>query len=344
MKIVHFQRRPGATYHFSIERLFETVRANLPRHVDCKLVVSRHVSTGLWHRLHNMIAAAFLQGDVNHVTGDIHYVTCLLRRKRTVLTILDCGPMASLRGWRRWLFQVFWLQLPARRAALITTISGFSKSEILKYVRCHPDKVRVVGVPVGCEFQPHPKQFNATRPAILQIGTQPNKNLERVAEALRGLSCELRIVGTLSEPQRAALESCGIEYTNSASLTNAELVGEFRNCDMVVFASTYEGFGMPIVEANAIGRPVIAGNVCSMPEVAGDAALLVDPFDVRSIREGILTIVRDHRWREELVGNGFVNARRFTPDTIAAEYHRIYTEVWQSAIGFASVVSPREAS
>ena len=59
------------------------------------------------------------------------------------------------------------------------------------------------------------------------------------------------------------------------------------NTDILSFVSTYEGFGMPIVEANAIGRVVVTSNVLSMPEVAGNAAHLVDPFDVNSIREGI---------------------------------------------------------
>jgi glycosyltransferase involved in cell wall biosynthesis len=238
--------------------------------------------------------------------------------------------MAFLRGWRRRLFQRFWLQWPARRCCLITTISEFSKSEILRYVACPPAKIRVIGVPVGSEFRADRKEFNERCPLVLQLGTQPNKNLERVAEALRGLSCRLRIIGTLSVTQRAALTASGVEYTSVSSLTDADLVEEFRQCDMVVFASTYEGFGMPIVEANAMGRPVVAGNACSMPEVASDAACLVDPLDIESIRTGILSIFRDDVYRDGLVRKGFINARRFTPEAIARQYQQAYIDIHQS--------------
>jgi len=326
-KLVHFQRRPSTTFHFSVERQYHSVRSSFPAEVDCSLVISRFNSHGVWRRVYNMVQAALLQRDINHITGDIHYVGSLLRRDRTILTILDCAPMTALRGWRRQVFQLFWLQLPVRRAALITTISEFSKSEILRYVHCSPAKVRVIGVPVGIEFRADVKEFNPKCPVILQIGTQPNKNLERVVEAIRNLSCRLRIIGTLSNPQRSILASCGTEYSNAVSLTGAQLVEEFQRCDLLVFASTYEGFGMPIVEANAIGRPVIAGNVCSMPEVASDAACLVDPFSADSIRAGIVRVIEDQRYRENLIRNGFLNAQRFTPEAIAHQYHQTYLEV-----------------
>ena len=331
MKLVHFQRRPSTTFHFSVERLFHSVRTNLPAQVDCRLVISRFSSNGVWRRLYNMVQAALLEGDVNHITGDIHYVGYLLSRRRTILTILDCAPMSSLAGWRRRLFQLFWLRLPARRAALITTISEFSKAEILRYVRCRPDKIRVIGVPAGAEFGADLKDFNEERPRILQVGTQPNKNLERVAEALRSLPCSLRVIGELSDSQREILNSCGIDYSNTSSLTNTQLLEEFRQCDVLVFASTYEGFGMPIVEANAVGRAVVAGNVCSMPEVASDAACLVDPFQVDSIRRGIQRVIQDRTYREALIRNGLDNARRFTPKAIASQYLQIYLEVYDES-------------
>ena len=95
----------------------------------------------------------------------------------------------------------------------------------------------------------------------------------------------------------------------------------------MTFVSTYEGFGLPIIEANTVGRAVIAGNVSSMPEVAGDGALLVDPTDISAIRAGIKRIIEDPEFRTELIERGQQNARRFDPDTIAAQYLSIYREV-----------------
>ena len=100
---------------------------------------------------------------------------------------------------------------------------------------------------------------------------------------------------------------------------------------MLVFASTYEGFGMPIVEANAVGRAVVAGNVCSTPEVASDAACLVDPFQVDSIRRGIQRVIQHRTYRETLIRNGLYNARRFTAKAIASQYLQIYLEVYDES-------------
>jgi glycosyltransferase involved in cell wall biosynthesis len=97
---------------------------------------------------------------------------------------------------------------------------------------------------------------------------------------------------------------------------------------MVVFASTYEGFGLPIVEANATGRPVVTSNIFSMPEVAGDAGCFVDPFDASSIRAGIVRVVEDEAYRQGLIKKGFKNVKRFRADAIAHQYAELYNDLF----------------
>jgi glycosyltransferase involved in cell wall biosynthesis len=97
--------------------------------------------------------------------------------------------------------------------------------------------------------------------------------------------------------------------------------------DLVSFVSTYEGFGLPILEANAVGRPVVTSNVSSMPEVAGDAACLVDPFDVASIRSGILRTIEDREYRERLICNGFDNVQRYVPEKVTYKYIELYRRI-----------------
>jgi len=96
---------------------------------------------------------------------------------------------------------------------------------------------------------------------------------------------------------------------------------------MLAFVSTYEGFGMPIVEANKIGRPVITANVSSMPEIAGEAALLVDPLNATSIKAGILKIIENDAYREKLIENGLINAGRFDGNHLAQKYFKLYEKV-----------------
>jgi glycosyltransferase involved in cell wall biosynthesis len=206
----------------------------------------------------------------------------------------------------------------------VSVISESTKNELFQYIKIDPHKVRIVHLPVSADFQPVSSQFNSTKPVILQLGTRSNKNVERVAQAIQGISCHLRVIGNLNDDQLTVLRHCGTDYSSVSNISNEQVVDEYSLCDMLIFASTYEGFGLPILEAQATGRPVVTSNIMSMPEVAGDAACLVDPFDISSIREGIQQIINNPAYREELVQRGFENVERFRPEKIAQKYANIY--------------------
>jgi glycosyltransferase involved in cell wall biosynthesis len=323
LHVTFFHRRPqGANY--SIERLFDDVRLALPEGVEAKVAVSRFQSKGFWWRIYNILEAVFRQGDVNHVTGDVHFLTYLLRGKRTIITIHDLVTVHSLRGWRRTIFLFFWYWLPIKRAALVSVISESTKKDLLQYININPRKLRVIYNCVSDLFTPTPKKFNTEKPVVLQIGTGSNKNILRVAQALQGVTCHFRVIGRLNSDQLATLRQYGLEYSFVSDISDAQIIDEYCHCDMLVFASTYEGFGLPIIEAQAIGRPVVTSNILSMPEVAGVAASLVDPFEVASIRAGILKVINDPIYREELVSQGYENVTRFRAQKIAQEYADIY--------------------
>jgi glycosyltransferase involved in cell wall biosynthesis len=162
---------------------------------------------------------------------------------------------------------------------------------------------------------------------LLQIGTAHNKNIVNVAKALSGIPCHLRIIGKLSEELISKLLACDIDYSSASNVSDQDIINEYIKCDVLIFASTYEGFGMPIVEANAVGRPVITSNLLSMPEVAGDAACLVDPYDVHDIRRGVLRVLSDDTYRNDLIMNGIKNALRFRSQQIANQYAQLYREI-----------------
>ena len=326
MRVTFFHRHPQEGF-FSIEGLFADVRRTLPDTIHARVAVSRFPSRGIWRRLYNVAEAAFRQGDINHITGDIHYLALMLRKKKTLLTIHDLVSAHRLCGWRKALFLFLWYWLPVRRAGMVSVISKSTKEELLRHIKVDPRKVKVVYDCVSDNFKPAAREFNAAKPLILQVGITPNKNIKRVAEALQDIPCSLRVIGNPDEDTRIMLQRYKIDYSCVFNISFEEIIDEYRQCDMVVFASTYEGFGLPILEAQATGRPVVAGNIMSMPEVAGDAACLVDPFDVASIRAGILKIISDPAYRDRLVQRGFENVERFRPAMIAQEYAMIYKQL-----------------
>ncbi len=326
LRVTYFQRQPPASA-FSIERVFAAVRQALPRDILPEVRICPFTSEGVAKRLLNLLAAPGHASEINHITGDVHYLALALPGRRTILTVHDTvGPHCST-GWKRLALVLLWYRLPLRQVAAVTVVSEFSRRELLRCSPVSPHKVQVIHDPLPPGFAPYPRPFNTARPTLLQVGTRPTKNLGRVAESMRGLNCHLDIIGGVGESDRRLLESCSISYSAHQRLTDEEVVERYRKCDMVVFASTYEGFGMPIIEGNAVGRPVLSSNICSMPEVAGGAACLVDPFDSSAIRQGIQRIMHDRAYREKLIAAGFRNVQRFRPERIAAQYARLYRAV-----------------
>lgn len=326
INVTFYQRRPQGK-NFSIERLFADVRKALPRDIDPTLAISRYPSRGFFKRLYNIFEVIFRQGDVNHVTGDVHFLAILLKKKSTILTVHDLVSMHRLSGIKKLLFYFFWYWLPIQRSAIVTVISEFTKKELLSSVKVAPDKIKVVYDCVSEDFKPFYKPFNSEKPRILQMGTGSNKNLNRLIPALQGINCHLRLVGKLDERQVLALKKHQVDFSSVSGISDEDVYKEYCQCDMVTFPSTYEGFGLPILEAMATGRPVVTSSIGPMPEVAGDAACLVDPFDIGSIREGLLKVLNQSSYRTELVKRGFENIRRFRADKIAEQYAVIYREL-----------------
>lgn len=328
IKVVFFHRKPRGQ-NFSVEILFDEIRKHLPNNIEPIVSVASHTSNGLWKRLYISIEAAFRQkwGDINHITGDVNFIGVFLKKRRTVLTILDVGFMKHPSKYARSILRLFWIIIPVKRSGIVTTISQATKDELLKYVACDPNKVKVVYVPISDQFRPKPKPFNTEKPVILQLGTAPNKNIERLIESIKDINCHLEIVGKLTEQLRNKLKAYNISHCISYNLTDAEVRQKYEFCDLVTLISTYEGFGMPIVEANVVGRPVITSNLLSMPEVAGNAAHLADPYDIEDMRNGILKVIEDEKYREQLVTNGYENAKRFSVEKIVGEYCDIYKQI-----------------
>lgn len=331
IRVSMFMRRPLPAHH-SIERLFAAIRGHLPPDVLCTPCTCSHESVGLWRRIIITLEATFRQADINHVTGDVHFITLFMRRKSTILTIHDLASLDRLTGLKRWLFRLIWLQIPARRSRVITVISNTTRDHVQRELGGIPADIRVIPDCVFDEFVPYPRPFHTKRPTVLVIGLAQNKNFGRVAQALHGIPCNLRVIGRLTPELAETLAKLDISYSSNFRLSDQAIVEEYQKCDLLVFASTREGFGLPILEAQAVGRPVVTSNVSSMPEVAGDGAELVDPYNTHSIRDGILRVISDEQRRKELVERGFANVRRFSAAAVAEHYAKLYREVARAIV------------
>ena len=312
-----------------MEILFDEIRKHFSSDIQPTICIASWESTGIIKRLKIGLEALKRQekNSINHVTGDINFLPLFLKKNKTVSTILDVGFMNHPNPIAKQILKLFWIKAAVYRSKVVTTISQATKNELLKHVHCDPNKIKVVYVPVSSNYKPTETKFNDKCPTILQIGTKPNKNVPRLIAALEGIDCQLDIVGDLTEEMITMLKKHKIKFVNSSRIPEKVLIEKYQTCDIVSFISTYEGFGMPIVEANMIGKPVITSNLLSMPEVAGGSAHLVDPYNIPEIKMGLLKLIQNPTYRNQLVSIGRENYHRFSAKNIATQLEEIYSTI-----------------
>ena len=266
--------------------------------------------------------------DIYHITGHIHYVALLLPSKRTVLTIHDLRFLFERTGLRRYVLKKLMLDWPLRRLRYITAISEATRNEIIEHAPYAAENIRVIENPLGPQYlAAESSEFNTECPLILQIGTMENKNVPNLIRGLEGIRCKLRIIGPLDDKISAELARTRIDHENVDHVDDEGMLAAYRDADIIAFCSTYEGFGLPIIEGQAMRKPVITSNISPMLEVSGMVAELIDPHDFASIRSGIQRIIADKQHRDRMVELGVENAKRFEATTIAEKYGALYDEM-----------------
>ena len=117
MKLSYFFRRPSPVFH-SIEEQFFAVQKALPKEINYKNIFAKCHSKGLFRRIFILIQAAFNQGKINHITGDIHFTALLLKKKKTILTVHDIGSVLNKSGFKTKILRYFWFTMPFARVQI----------------------------------------------------------------------------------------------------------------------------------------------------------------------------------------------------------------------------------
>jgi len=333
MTPVHYYFRHPGNIYFSIEKLFREIAETIGSDSKSKFNISLlylPFPSALKNIWRNISFVRRTQSAINHITGDIHYA--ILGCKTGNINILTIHDTVMLRRLKRsnpkfWFIKWIWYDLPVRKADMITVISESNRKDLVHFTGCDENRIRVIGNFYDRRFQKSIRPFFKEQPVLLFIGTAENKNLTRLILALNGLPVKLHIVGNPSPSQTQLLKRNNITFQISSQLSDEEMRKAYTECDILVFPSIYEGFGLPIMEAQLTGRPVLTSNLSPMKEVAGKGAVLVDPYDSQSIRDGINKIIDDNQFRDQLVEAGFENVKRFDPELVAGQYAELYKEL-----------------
>jgi glycosyltransferase involved in cell wall biosynthesis len=245
-----------------------------------------------------------------------------------VLTIFDLGPYERSE-WYSSIYASYYksfLPLLATRASRLITISEFSKQRIVDILKVPPEKITVTLLGVSDEFRPVATNIareaaikhHLDRPYILTVSAvSAHKNLKRLLSAWERVGSKdllLAIVGQESlsfagEGGEIGQPVSGVRYLGRVH--DDDLPALYGGAIALAFPSLYEGFGLPVIEAMASGTPVLASNTAAIPEVLGEAGLMVDPYKVEDIAEGLRRIIQDTELRVRLRQKGLARAKQF---------------------------------
>ena len=280
-----------------------------------------------------------------------HYVLPPLVRCRSVVTIHDCIHLMFPQYLPNRLALAYArtsINLAARRATRVMTVSESSKRDILRFVDVEPDRIDVIYNAYDERFEIEPCEEDVVRVReryqlhdefVLYAGNvKPHKNLERLIEAFNLLRARgfdhLKLVLIGDEISKYAALRRAVhrhqlhKYVRFLGyMPHETLAVMYRLAGVFVFPSLYEGFGLPPLEAMASGTPVVTSNVSSLPEVAADAAILVDPYDPSAIADGIERVLGDEGLRADLRRRGLARARQFSWEQSVRRVREIYDAV-----------------
>lgn len=238
------------------------------------------------------------------------------------------------------------IPLSARRANKVICGSEHAAAEISLHCRVPRRKIEVIPYAADPRFRPVPAdecrarvaaRYGLHQPYILALGLlQPRKNLSRLIDAFAMLAphydgLELAMVGRSGWQaervrERVAAMGLGERVRLVGAAADEDLPHLYGACEMLVYPSLYEGFGLPPLEAMACGAAVIAGQTSSLPEVVGDGGLLVDPRSTGALTEAIRELL-DHPDRAEALRQaGLRQAARFSWSACARGHERVYRE------------------
>jgi glycosyltransferase involved in cell wall biosynthesis len=306
-----------------------------------------HPPTNLgWTLIGLPLAAGRAGVDVIHAPA---YTAPFWSRVPVILTIHDVS-YARHPEWypyrRDWMRRAFYRR-SAHAAARIVTDSTFSAGEIADAYGIPAERITVAPLGVDPAFSPAPAGIlgelpgGVAPPFLLHVGDlHERRNLAVVVEALIEARRHFGTLPVLSLVLAGVDHGVGdalYEIASQADVPDAVIrlgpVSEehlralYRSAHALVYPSLYEGFGLPVLEAMASGTPVIASRAASIPEVVGNAAVLLDPLDVRGWTQAIVEVVNDHSLSARLREAGLLRAAQFTWERTARMTLDVYRSV-----------------
>lgn len=327
--------------------LFFNKHKNLPKLLHNRNVTyyvsPRSSKTRFWRILWEQFFLAFeLKKNNIDVFHGPAFVLPLIKPCKYVVTVHDLSHITHPQGYTflNRLYLHLFMRRSLKLADVVIADSYATKNDLLKFFSLPQEKIRVIylGYTPPLQTVSKPKYFTMRDPFILCVGSLiPRKNIERCIDAYhqlhkKGLKHKLVIIGKMGWLYQPILEKiAALKLKKDVLLQDYveehDLGYFYKNAEVLLFPSLYEGFGLPILEAMSSGCPVITSNISSMPEVAGAAALYVNPVNTSEIVQALEQIMHDKNLRETLINKGYEQVKKFSWQKTAEETLKVYKEL-----------------
>ena len=248
-----------------------------------------------------------------------------------------------------------WLPACVKVSDFIIADSENTKKDIIRLLHFPPESIKTVYLAVDTKFKPMQKstemrevlkKYGIDRRFILHVGTvEPRKNISGLIEGFSRYLRESKEKDTLL----VLAGKKGWDYNNCLTkvagcglkgkvvfcdyVSDADLPVLYNCCEVFVYPSFYEGFGLPVLEALSCAVPVICSRVSSLPEIAGDAAVFIDPTNVSTITIALKSLLKDAILRAELSEKSIAQSRKFSREKTVSETIAVYKEVLGGGAG-----------
>lgn len=258
---------------------------------------------------------------------------------KTVITVHDLGSeyLPKTHQLKQRLYLSYMQRYQLKGATKIIAVSNATKEDLVKKIGIKENKIEVVYEGYNRKlFKPTKADalVSSLIPYFLFVGTvQPRKNLERLIKAFKKYDGSENLVivgqrGWLADEIYKLPKQLGIEKRIKflGRVEDRDLPALYSGAIALTFPSLFEGFGLPILEAQACGCPVLTSSVSSMPEVAGKGAIFVDPYNIDDIVKGMRRIM-NNELRIKLKKEGLENIKRFSWEKCAAQTLKVFEEL-----------------
>ncbi len=331
--------------------------------LDLSVLKLGHKNRGVGYYTENLLNHLKLQPEIEIVGQkdkadlihypffDLFYHTLPFKKSApTVVTIHDITPLLFSRHYPpgiKGLINLSLQKLSLKNVDAVITVSNASKKDIVSYFNIDPKKVFVTYEAASKDYRVIKdsnqlkevrSEFKLPERFVLFVGNVNwNKNLNNLAQACLDADLDLVIVGksftqkeNLNHPEMKSYQQFLKSFDNNPKihslgyLETEDLVRIMNIAELLLFPSFYEGFGLPILEAQSCGLPVITSNNSSLPEVSGDGAILVDPYNLEEITNSIKILLKDKDLKQKLINAGLENAKRFSWDKTAQQTLEVY--------------------